>query len=112
MRTHRSTNIYIRRKLLNRMCALLFIIIVSASSGAMLQANANERADGQPEVSYVAEDHKEYKKLCVESGDTLWSIAKKYGDPDCDIRAYVHDLKELNQLESSNLQVGQIILLP
>ncbi len=41
----------------------------------------------------------------VKSGDSLWSIAKKYGTT-------VNKLKELNNLSSNLLSIGQIINLP
>ena len=41
----------------------------------------------------------------VKSGDSLWSIANKYNTS-------VSELKSLNNLNSNNLQVGQILILP
>lgn len=40
----------------------------------------------------------------VKSGDSLWSISKKYG-------LTVDELKELNNLSSSNLSIGQKLLI-
>ncbi|MCI9084397.1 MAG: LysM peptidoglycan-binding domain-containing protein [Bacilli bacterium] len=41
----------------------------------------------------------------VKAGDSLWSIANKYG-------ITVNELKSLNALTSNNLQVGQILTVP
>lgn len=41
----------------------------------------------------------------VKSGDSLWSIAKKYG-------VTVNDLKSINNLTSNTLSVGQILRIP
>ena len=41
----------------------------------------------------------------VKAGDSLWSIANKYG-------ITVNELKALNALTSNNLQVGQILTVP
>ena len=41
----------------------------------------------------------------VVSGETLWSIAKKYG-------VEVDLIKSYNQLEDINLSIDQIILIP
>ena len=41
----------------------------------------------------------------VKSGDTLWSIAKKYG-------VSVSDLKNANGLTSSTLRLGQVLIIP
>lgn len=59
----------------------------------------------------------EYISLSVESGDTLWSIAEKlqtYNDYylDKDIRYIISDIKSINNLESSNIYVGQELMIP
>ena len=41
----------------------------------------------------------------VKSGDTLWSIAKKYG-------VSVEELKEKNNLTSNALSINQVLLIP
>ena len=41
----------------------------------------------------------------VQSGDSLWSIAKKYG-------VSVSDLKEANNLTSNTLSIGQVLKIP
>ena len=41
----------------------------------------------------------------VVSGDSLWSIAKKFGTT-------VNELKELNNLTSNNLSIGQVLKIP
>lgn len=45
----------------------------------------------------------------VVSGETLWSIASEYATGD--IREYVYELRQLNNLEDCNLQIGQDILI-
>ena len=59
----------------------------------------------------------EYKEEYIYSGDTLWSIAEKEANENKyyekeDIRNIVFDIKKVNKLEDSNLQVGQKILIP
>ena len=41
----------------------------------------------------------------VQSGDTLWSIAKKFG-------VTVNELKEKNNLMNNNLSIGQVLFIP
>ncbi|WP_254611217.1 LysM peptidoglycan-binding domain-containing protein [Paenibacillus sp. JMULE4] len=53
-----------------------------------------------------------YSYVEVESGDTLWSIASQYADQGQDIREYIHQIKGINHLKNSHLQVGQKLLLP
>lgn len=53
----------------------------------------------------------------VYNGDTLWSIAEKeskenkYYEKE-DIRNIVYDIKKVNNMENSSLEVGQKILIP
>lgn len=59
----------------------------------------------------------EYKDVEVISGDTLWSIAQEeqlYNDyyDNKDIRYIISDLKQVNNLKNSNLDVGQKIVIP
>lgn len=50
--------------------------------------------------------------VVVQSGDTLWSIAEGIAEPGTDIREVVSDVKTLNSLSTSSLQVGQSLLIP
>lgn len=58
-----------------------------------------------------------YKKIPIQSGDTLWSIAKfeknnnKYFE-NRDIRDIVYEIQNLNKLSSSNLKIGDQINIP
>jgi hypothetical protein len=113
MRQARTSNPYITGKSIHRFITLLFVVLISATSGFLLHANAMDSNDKAGEqVSYVEPVDQDYKILCVEPGDTLWSIAKAYGDPDRDVRSYIRDIREFNQLESSELQAGQLLKLP
>lgn len=47
----------------------------------------------------------------VMPGDTLWSVAKRIA-PDNDPREVIAQIRELNDLSTSQLQVGQQLLLP
>ena len=58
-----------------------------------------------------------YKEIYASSGDTLWSIAKEesinntyYSDKD--LRYIVKDIKKINNLDNSDLIVGQKLLVP
>jgi hypothetical protein len=48
----------------------------------------------------------------VQPGDTLWSIAEGIAEPGADIREVVSDVKALNDLTTSSLQIGQALLVP
>ncbi len=58
-----------------------------------------------------------YKKIYVSSGDTLWNIAKEQKDnnqyfEDKDIRTIVDEIKYTNNLNNSNLDIGQELNIP
>ncbi len=53
----------------------------------------------------------EYVEFTVSSGDTLWSIVSKMY-PDENIRKVVDEIKEINNLESSCITVGDTLLIP
>ena len=67
--------------------------------------NSNLLSIGQqlriPNVSSPDIDN-QYGTYIVQSGDTLYSIASKYG-------MTVRQLMEINNLESTNLQIGQVL---
>ncbi len=58
-----------------------------------------------------------YREEYVYNGDTLWSIAEREMKENLyyknkDIRYIVRQLKDLNQIESSSLKIGQKIRIP
>ena len=52
-----------------------------------------------------------YKVIGVINGDTLWSLANQYSNRQ-DIRKYIYDLKEMNNLNSSIIYAGSQIKIP
>ncbi len=64
-----------------------------------------------------SEEIQHYKTITVNSGDTLWSIAQYEKDQneyykDLDIREIVYNIKEVNNLKTSNLQINQNLIIP
>ena len=59
----------------------------------------------------------EYKTICVSQGDTLWSIARLNQETNNyykgkDIRFIINDLMEINNLENSNININQELIIP
>lgn len=48
----------------------------------------------------------------VVAGDTLWDIAAGFTPPGDDVRRTIHDIKVINDLGSSEIQVGQLLAIP
>ena len=70
-------------------------------------------------ISKVTLSHKEveHKTIYVSEGDTLWNIAKSnqvsndyYKDKD--VRFIINDLIKINNLDSSNINVNQELMIP
>ena len=58
-----------------------------------------------------------YKNVSVQSGDTLWTIAKLEQEDNeyyegKDLRDIIQDIKEVNNLSNSNLRVNQNLEIP
>ena len=59
----------------------------------------------------------QYREIYICSGDTLWDIAKHEQENNNyykgkDIREIIFDIKKVNNLSSSNLNINQKILIP
>lgn len=53
-----------------------------------------------------------YAQVVVQPSDTLWSIASSYNSGYGDIREIVHDIYEINDLESGNIHPGDVVFVP
>ncbi|MGN1270999.1 MAG: LysM peptidoglycan-binding domain-containing protein [Clostridia bacterium] len=67
--------------------------------------------------SAYSKGEKQYKTIHVSKGDTLWNIAKN--NQECndyykgkDIRYIVNDIAQINNIEKSNLKIGQELIIP
>ena len=59
----------------------------------------------------------EYKKIYVSNGDTLWQIASEQSKENPyyenkDINSIIYNIKKINNLQNSNLSIGQELLIP
>jgi LysM repeat protein len=52
-----------------------------------------------------------WHEIVVQNGDTLWCLAEKYV-PDKDTRKVIHEIREINSLESADLMPGQVLRIP
>jgi hypothetical protein len=48
----------------------------------------------------------------VEEGDSLWSVAREYSRPGCDLRMVVEEIRGLNRLDSAVIYPGQLLMVP
>jgi nucleoid-associated protein YgaU len=50
--------------------------------------------------------------VTVQPGDTIWGIARRTSGENADLRRVVHEIAELNGLQSGVIRPGQGILVP
>ena len=60
---------------------------------------------------------KQYKTICVSSGDTLWNIASSESNlngyyKNKDVRYIINDIIKENNLSTSNLAINQKLKIP
>ncbi|NLM76032.1 MAG: LysM peptidoglycan-binding domain-containing protein [Clostridiaceae bacterium] len=79
---------------------ILLLIVISFFTGLIVSAGA------ESEII-----NRDYKTIKVEKGDTLWEIAVKHGQ-NMDPRAYIYEIKKVNNLGNSFIYAGQELLLP
>lgn len=53
-----------------------------------------------------------FPQVIVQPGDSLWSIASANKTNDQDIRDVIRNIKEVNQLASSEIQAGDVLVIP
>ena len=51
-------------------------------------------------------------EFTVHEGDTLWEIAELYADESIDVRKYIKLIQEYNNLETSELAPGDVLVIP
>lgn len=81
------------------LAALVLVLVVGIALGGV--SSATEEA-GAPQATEV---------VVVNEGDTLWGIAAEVAD-DGAVRSMVTEIRELNNLESSVVTLGQEIHVP
>ena len=94
-------------RLTRRGRAVLVLLLAALLLGAFSLGNDATQAAGV--VSEGAASQLE--QTTVQPGESLWSVAQRIA-PDNDPREVVAQIQRLNDLESSQLQVGQHLLLP
>jgi len=83
----------------------LLIAVVVAALAPLLGVGAKAVASEPPHPDRVS-------VYTVAPGDTLWRLARTVASDGDDLRDVVRDLEKLNDLPSSGIEVGQVLLLP
>lgn len=83
----------------------LFVAVAIAVLAPLLGYGAKAVASEPPQPVQVS-------IYSVAPGDTLWRLATSIASEGEDVRDVVRDLRLLNKLPSSEINVGQVLLLP
>ncbi|KAB8289926.1 LysM peptidoglycan-binding domain-containing protein [Bifidobacterium avesanii] len=84
-----------------RLTALLMVVLLTMSGGAVAMHAARPSQASGAVVSYT-----------VRPGDTLWSFAANATPAGGDVNDTLDELMRLNHLDSAQLSVGQRIMVP
>ncbi len=82
--------------------SLIMIIVVGVSG--IFVVNASNKTNDTEYIRY-------YTSICVDSNDTLWSIAKEYHPDNCDITRYISDIRAINNMSSDTIYAGQNLIV-
>lgn len=92
-----------KKKVESRLAAIVFVMVVIV--GFVFFFRMDVSANDEAVI--------EYQTIKVEKGDTVWEIAKEYyWEPCGDIRDYVYEIKECNQLEGYRINEGCYLCIP
>lgn len=93
---------------------LALALILAAAVAALVAGGVRSTWKRPAPWSTVADDvgGSAYQVVKVKPGDTLWSLARRYGSPDQGIAQRVAVLQALNGLEGSFLRAGMELKVP
>ncbi|WP_135551083.1 LysM peptidoglycan-binding domain-containing protein [Paenibacillus cymbidii] len=97
-----------RSRKVMRLVVLSVLLAAFFFFGMLVQAYAFGSADAASPAHATSVE----RTTVVTSGDTLWTIASDFAPSGTDVRLYIHKLQKRNHLNSSQLQVGQVLVLP
>jgi hypothetical protein len=86
-----------------RFVAFLVIAMLLVISATII-VNGSDRGNESAEPAYI--------EIRIQSGDTLWDLAKEYGPSDEDVRKVVKRICKINGIVPEGLMPGQKIKIP
>lgn len=93
------SNIIARITLVKVMVFFLFVVMAWAAMASAVDSSSDH-------------DVAESESVVVRQGDSLWKIAAAHKPGDMDTRIYVTAIQRANGLAGSNIQPGDILVLP
>ena len=106
---HRTTATHVRLTRRGRallLGALVAVLFGAFSLGRSVTEAASTATPARPSVAAVA-----LEETTVQPGESLWTLARRIA-PGNDPRAVVAQIRRLNDLSTSQVRPGQLLLLP
>ena len=89
---------------------LAIVVIIFVALGILLGTSMNALASSDKDI---ASYNKYYVSICVESGDTLWTIADEYIDGfNLEKSDYIAEVCQINGISEDNIHAGDYIIVP
>lgn len=104
MKVMRKKIVIVNAKRFTLFCMTLVLSVISAAVVATNAYTSTSVALANERVSTIT--------VYVRSGDTLWDIAKANNPRKIDVRDLIYEIKEYNNMKTSNIQVGDEIVVP
>ncbi len=102
MKTSSKYRRLMRQRKLRKQRTAAFLVFVALLVLVANVALSNQSTDDEHDVVAVT----------VQSGDTIWSIAKEYIPEGTDFNEYIHSISANNGVKDGNIYAGQVIYVP
>lgn len=90
-----------RYRIKNKFRFSVFLLVVGLVISFIIYSNA------------FAKEMPSYRYLKIKDGDTLWAIAEEnYDCHEKDIRKYIYEIRQANNMETAELNIKDYIKLP
>ena len=99
------SNSTMKKRIFSLSAGVFMVLLICVLYGSFF-VSAHEDTDDTDVV------YKYYKSIEIQPGDTLWDIAESTMTSEYDsVQEYVQVLKEMNNLDSDDIQAGQYLMI-
>ena len=96
----------IKRRFRSAAACVIVFLCACATFGCVFLVSAHEKSAESDFLSAC------YRSIEIQPGDTLWDIAESTRTSEYDsVQEYVQVLKEMNNLDSDDIQAGQYLMI-
>lgn len=99
----RQRKIVLLKKHLRAVALAVVVLAVCISAGVGISRAGKNSVEAE-NITYV--------EYYVQTGDTLWDIAKAYSNNNVDLREFIREIEEKNQITGAFIYSGDMLLVP